>query len=74
MLLEQIFEEEDNDYVDNRVVVNKWRAIENCLKKANITDEKTKEEFFQNVDWCWDGCAERLEKLGWTILRGKELI
>ncbi len=73
-LLGDIFYEEDNDYVDGRVVANKWRAIDNCFKKAGINDIELQREVLDNVDWCWDGCAERLEKLGWTILRGKENI
>lgn len=71
-MLGGIFEQEDSDYPDNRIIRNKERAIENCFKKAGITSEEDQREIYENVDWCWDGCAERLEALGWTVLRGKE--
>lgn len=73
--LGRIFEAEDTDCFteeDYNVVVANQRAIEHWLKKAGITDSNLKQEILSNVDWCWDGCAENLGKLGWTILRGKE--
>lgn len=72
-LLLDIFEEEDNDKVDYRVIRAKERAIDNVFKKANITDEKLQHEFLTNVSWSCDDCVEKLERLGWTILRGKIL-
>ncbi len=68
----RIFEAEDDDYVDYRIVSANERAIDHWLDKANVVDKELQREILQNVDWCWDGCAEKLESLGWTILRGKE--
>ncbi len=73
--LGRIFEAEDTycfTEEDQHVVTANDRAIEHWLKKAGITDSKLKQEILSNVDWCWEGCAENLEKLGWTVLRGKE--
>ena len=73
----RIFEAEDN-YVftveDKAVVTANERAIEHWLKKANITNEEERRELLNIVDWSNDNCSGALEKLGWTILRGKELL
>lgn len=70
--LRKIFEAEDTDYVDGRVVSANNKAIEHWLDKANITDPVERKELMDNIDWCWDNCAGNLEKLGWEIIRGKE--
>ena len=75
--LGRIFEAEDTycfTEEDQHIVVANNRAIEHWLKKAGITDPELKQEILSNVDWCWDGCKERLEGLGWTVLTGKENI
>ena len=71
--LGRIFSAEDGweDY-PNRVIAQNNRAIEHYLTKSNVTTKEERKEFFDCVDWCWDGCVERLEALGWTILVGKE--
>ena len=73
--LRRIFEAEDTYYFteeDSHIVGSNNRAIEHWLKKAGITDPQLKQEILSNIDlWC-GGCAEHLEKLGWTIVRGKE--
>lgn len=73
--LRKIFEAEDTycfTEEDKRIVVANNRAIEHWLKKANITDPVERKELMDNIDWCWDNCADNLEKLGWEIIRGKE--
>ena len=68
----RIFEAEDDDYPDYRIVSANERAIEHWLNKAGIIDKKERTEIIENCYWYYDDCAGVLEKLGWTIIRGKE--
>ena len=75
--LGRIFEAEDTYCVtaeDKRIVTANERAIDHWLKKAGITSNEERKDILECVDWCWDGCAESLEKRGWTVLRGKETL
>lgn len=68
----RIFEFEDDDCVDYRGVRANERAIEHWLDKAKIYDTDLRHELYEHIDWTCDACVESLEKLGWTIIRGKE--
>ena len=67
-----IFEAEDDDYPDLKIVRANERAIEHFLKKSNIKEEKLKEELLNNIEWTNDNCVQVLENLGWTIITRKE--
>lgn len=69
-----IFEAEDDDYPDLKTVKANERAIEHYLDKANIKDNKLREELLYNIQWTNDNCVQTLENLGWTIITGKENI
>lgn len=70
----KIFESEDDDYVNYRTVSANYRAIEHWLDKAGIEDEKYRRELKKSIYWTCDTCKERLEKLGWEIIVGKDNI
>lgn len=70
----KIFETEDDDYPNLKTVRANERAIEHYLDKANIKDNKLREELLYNIRWTNDNCVQALEKLGWTIITGKENI
>lgn len=65
----RIFNAEDDDIVDRRAVANNERVIENYLDKANIFDEDLRKELLDNIKWYEDNNCEKLEKLGWKIIR-----
>lgn len=69
-----IFEAEDDDYPDLKTVRANERAIEHYLEKANIKDNKLREELLYNIQWTNNNCVQILENLGWTIITGKENI
>lgn len=70
---EKIFEYQDDDaeYV-NWVAVRKCeREIEHWLDKAKITDQELRREVLRCINWYNDRCCDRLEELGWEILKGE---
>ncbi len=67
-LQEEIFEEEDDDYVNKRITAPKYRAIDKILNKYSETE---KQELIDNIHWHWDHCIVKLEFLGWTITKEK---
>ena len=60
----EIFEIEDDDYVDRRKTTPKYNAIERILSKYN---DEEKQELRDNIRWEIDECYKNLQKLGWTI-------
>ena len=70
----KIFEAEDDDYPDLKTIKANEKAIEHYLEKANIKDNKLREELLYNIQWTNDNCVRRLEELGWTIITDKEVI
>jgi len=70
MCMLKIFEAEDDDYPDRKIVKANEKAIEHYLDKAGIVDEKLKTELLYNIRWTDDNCALTLVKLGWTIEYG----
>lgn len=71
LLLVEIFEEEDNDFVDHRKTTPKYNAIDRIIKKISNNKEE-QEELWTIISWANDNCVKELEKHGWTIIRGKE--
>lgn len=67
----KIFEYEDDDYPDYRAVKNCENQIKKWLDKAGITDKDLRQEVLSVLSWCDDKCCEKLEELGWTILKGE---
>ncbi len=63
----RIFEAEDDDFVDRRIVRINERAIEHWLDKAEIKDKILRYELVENIKWNNDNCCEVLEKLLWRI-------
>ena len=60
------YEDEEPEYVNRRAVAICERYIEKYL--ANVTlYESEKKELRENIDWTWDNCAKKLEKLGWEV-------
>lgn len=70
----KIFEAEDDDYPDLKTLRANERAIEHCLEKANIKDNKLREELLYNIQWTNDDWVSRLKELGWTIITDREVL
>lgn len=64
-LQEEIFEEEDDDYVDRRITSPKYRAIDRILNKYSETE---KQELLDHIKWHNDHCVIVLKTYGWTIV------
>jgi len=64
----RIFEAEDDDYPDRRIVARNQRTIDNLLK--NYTEEE-RIELVNNIRWEVSNCSLKLEQLGWEITKGK---
>ena len=67
----KIFEYQDEDCVNTRAVKNCERHIENWLAKAGV-ERKFYQEVLSCINWADDNCVEKLEKLGWTVIRGED--
>lgn len=63
----RIFETEDDDIPNKRIISANERAIDKYLK--DYTKEE-KEELLRVVNWTNDNCSDDLEKLGWVIKKG----
>ena len=68
----RIFDAEDDE--NWRAVRSNERALDHWLDKAKIFDKDERQELLENCRWSNDDCVSVLEKLGWTILYGKENI
>ena len=66
------YQDEDYEYVNTRAVQNCERHIENWLTKAGIFGKELRQELLSCINWADDNCVKKLEKLGWTVLRGKD--
>lgn len=67
----RIFEAEDEDIPNNRIIARNERILDKVLKKYN---DKEQQELIENIRWQNDNCAIELEKLGWTITKEKNKI
>lgn len=70
MCMLKIFEAEDDDYPNRKIVKANEKTIEHYLDKAGIVDEKLKTELLCNIRWTNDNCVSTLVKLGWIIEYG----
>ena len=70
--LRKIYNAEDDGIPNRRIVVANENAIDKYLNKAGIINKKLRQELLANITWSNDNCKEKLEKLGWKILTGKE--
>lgn len=75
ILAVEIFEEQDNNYPDRRVIKNKERAIQNTLRK--ITEDKEEQrkiydaiekEIFNYEDCTYKPMCNNLRALGYTVV------
>ncbi|MDY2573317.1 MAG: hypothetical protein SOW67_04495 [Fusobacterium necrophorum] len=75
ILAVEIFEEQDNNYPDRRVIKNKERAIQNTLRK--ITEDKEEQrkiydaiekEIFNYEDCTYKPMCNNLRNLGYTVV------
>lgn len=62
----RIFEAEDDDYPDRRIVNANERAIEHYLE---CYSEEEKQELLKTIRWTYDDCDSELVKLGWIVAR-----
>ncbi len=67
----RIFEAEDEDIPNNRIIARNERIVDEVLKKYN---DEEQQELIENIRWQNDNCAIELEKLGWTITNEKNKI
>ena len=63
-LQEEIFEIEDDDYVNRRQTSPKYRAIDRILNKYTQEEQL---ELRQHIKWHQDECYKKLQSLGWII-------
>lgn len=69
--LEKVFEGEEEE--NGHLIGAGNRATNLWIKKAKIPIEY-QQELLSNIRLCDDNCCKTLEDLGWTILKGKELL
>ena len=62
----RIFEAEDDDNVNNKIVAANIRSIMHYLKGYS---KEQQEELLRLIRWTNDNCCLELEKNGWTILK-----
>ena len=74
-LLVEIFEEEDNEFVDRRIIVPKYRKIDRILeritsdkKEQRVILEAIDKETFNTNDYTFKPIVENLKALGYEIV------
>lgn len=70
--LMKLWDAEDNDTPNRRIIARNENAINKYLDKAGIIDKELRGELLRNIVWCDNDCKGKLEKLGWKILTGGE--
>lgn len=70
--LMKLWDAEDNDVPNRRIIARNENAINKYLDKAGIIDKELRGELLRNIVWCDNDCKGKLEKLGWKILTGEE--
>ena len=70
----KIHDSEDDEISNRRIVSANENAIDKYLNKAGIINKELRQELLVNISWSNDNCKAKLEKLGWTILTGRELL
>lgn len=67
LCLLKIFEAEDDDIPNHKIIAANNRAIDHYLKDYS---KEQQEELLRLIRWSNDDCCSELEKNGWTILKG----
>lgn len=70
--LMKLWDAENNDVPNRRIIARNENAINKYLDKAGIIDKELRQELLRNIVWCDNDCKGKLEKLGWKILTDKE--
>ena len=70
--LMKLWDAENNDNPNRRIIARNENAINKYLDKAGIIDKELRGELLRNIVWCDNDCKGKLEKLGWKILTDKE--
>lgn len=70
--LMKLWDAENNDNPNRRIIARNENAINKYLDKAGIIDKELRGELLRNIVWCDNDCKGKLEKLGWKILTGEE--
>ena len=70
--LMKLWDAENNDVPNRRIIARNENAINKYLDKAGIIDKELRGELLRNIVWCDNDCKGKLEKLGWKILTDKE--
>lgn len=68
MCLLKIYQAEDEDYPNRRVVAANNRAIDHYLKDYS---KEQQYELLNIIRWHNDNCVKELEKTGWKVIKGK---
>lgn len=78
-LLVEIFEEEDNEFVDGRIIEPKYRKIDRILeritsdkKEQRVILEAINKETFNTNDYTFKPIVDNLRKLGYEIVYTKK--
>lgn len=69
LCLLKIFEAEDDDIPNHKIIGANNRAIMHYLKDYS---KEQQEELFKLIRWSNDNCCAELEKAGWKVIRGKK--
>ncbi len=69
LCLLKIFEAEDDDIPNHKIIGANNRAIDHYLKDYS---KEQQEELFKHIRWSNDNCYAELEKAGWKVIRGKK--
>lgn len=67
LCLLRIYEAEDDDIPNHKIIGANNRAIDHYLKDYS---KEQQEELLRLIRWSNDDCCSELEKNGWTILKG----
>lgn len=62
----KIFEAEDDDIPNHKIIGANNRAIDHYLKDYS---KEQQEELFKLIRWSNDNCCAELEKAGWKVLK-----
>lgn len=70
--LMKLWDAENNDAPNRRIIARNENAINKYLDKAGIIDKELRQELLKNIVWCDNDYKGKLEKLGWKILSDRE--
>lgn len=67
LAFDRLFDAEDDDIPNRRIVKANERVIDNYLKDYSIEEQR---ELLSVINWTNDNCTKNLEELGWVVERG----